>query len=137
MLKIAIVQIFYNLYRKSVNLKKTFMKPARFFLPLSALILRLGVVYFVYVYYFRTVLELNYQDVDFYLASVFTVFGVLFLIGMFLSKQTLTVLSSLILFLLSLYKIFTFSGGLTSSTFLSLLLFGMVIFYFLCKGNRN
>jgi ABC-type bacteriocin/lantibiotic exporter with double-glycine peptidase domain len=113
------------------------MKPARFLLPLSTFLLRLGVLFFIYVYYFGIVLELNYEQVDFYFAAVFTIFGVLFFIGTFLSKQTLTVLSSLILFLLSLYKIFTYSGNLASSSFLSFLLFGMVVFFFLCKGNRN
>lgn len=113
------------------------MKPARFFLPLSTFLLRLGVLFYIYVNYFNTVLQFNYEHHEFYLASVLVIFGVLFFIGLFMQKQTLTVLSSLILFLFSLYKIFTYTGSLGSSSFISLLFFGMIVFFFLCKGNRN
>jgi ABC-type bacteriocin/lantibiotic exporter with double-glycine peptidase domain len=113
------------------------MKPARFFLPLSTLLLRLSILFYLYVAYFETILNLNYKSPDFYLASLLSIFGVLLFIGRFIQKQTLTVLSSLVLFLIGLYKVFSYSGSLTSFGFVSLIFFVLVVFFFLCKGNRN
>ena len=83
------------------------MKPARFLIPLSTFLMRLGVLFFIYVNYFGTVLKLNLKQVDFYLGAIVSIFGVLLFIGTFIHKQTLTVLSALILFLFSIYM-----GGL-------------------------
>src|SRR6056297_2350548 len=113
------------------------MRPARFFLPLSHFIMRVGVAFYVFINYFYTVIELEVKQFSFYFASVHVIFGFLFLIGMFAKRQTLTVLSSLILFLLVLYQIFTYTGDLLSNSFVSLLFFGLIVFYFLCNGNRN
>ena len=113
------------------------MKPAKFFLPLSNFLLRLGVAFYIFTAFFSIVLDLQVKQFSFYLASIHVIFGFFLLVGMFAKKQTLTVLSALILFLLSLYRIFTFAGDLTSSSFVSMLLFGMIVFYFLCNGNRN
>ncbi len=113
------------------------MKPARFFLPLSTLLLRLSVIFFIYVTYFDTVLTLNYKNPDFYLASLLSIFGVLLFIGRFIRNQTLTVLSSLVLFLIALYKVFSYSGSLAGISFVSLIFFLLIVFFFLCKGNRN
>ena len=129
---------FYNLYGNSYNNKKYLsMRPARFFLPLSHFLMRLGAAFYIFISYFYTVLELEVEKFSFYFASVHVIFGFLLLIGMFAKRQTLTVLSSLILFLLVLYQIFTYTGDLMSNSFVSLLFFGLIVFYFLCNGNRN
>ena len=113
------------------------MRPAKFFLPLANFLMRLGVAFYIFHIYFNTVLDLQVKQFSFYFASIHVIFGFLFLAGTFAKRQTLTVLSSLILFLLALYQIFTYSGELMSTSFTSLLFFGMVVFYFLCNGNRN
>jgi len=113
------------------------MIPAKFFLPLANFIMRLGAAFYIFISYFHIVLDLQVKQFSFYFASVHVIFGFLLLAGMFAKRQTLTVLSSLILFLLALYQIFTFSGDLMSNSFTSLLFFGIVVFYFLCNGNRN
>jgi hypothetical protein len=113
------------------------MRPAKFFLPLANFIMRLGAAFYIFISYFHIVLDLQVKQFSFYFASVHVIFGFLLLAGIFAKRQTLTVLSSLILFLLALYQIFTFSGDLMSNSFTSLLFFGIVVFYFLCNGNRN
>lgn len=113
------------------------MKPARFFLPLSHFLMRLGIAFFIYVTYFDTVLNFKLNQFSFYFSSIHIIFGVLLLAGTFTKKQTLTVLSTLILFLLAAYQLFTYSGNLLGTSFMSLLLYGMLVFYFLCNGNRN
>jgi hypothetical membrane protein len=113
------------------------MRPAKFFLPLANFLMRLGVAFYIFISYFHTVLDLQVKQFNFYFASVHVIFGFFLLVGIFAKRQTLTVLSSLILFLLALYQLFTYSGDLMSTNFASLLFFGMIVFYFLCNGNRN
>lgn len=113
------------------------MKPARLLLPIANFLMRLGAGFYIYLNHFPQVLDPNFQHFDFYLSAIFTIFGLLLILGAFAKKQTLTVLSALILFAISLYKIFTFAGNLESLPFLSLLLFGMITFFFLCNGNKN
>jgi len=99
--------------------------------------MRIGAAFYIFINYFYTVLELEVKQFSFYFSSVHVIFGFLLLVGMFAKRQTLTVLSSLILFLLVIYQLFTYSGDLMSSSFVSLLFFGLIVFYFLCNGNRN
>lgn len=113
------------------------MRPAKFFLPFANFLMRLGAAFYIFISYFHIVLDLQVKQFSFYFASLHVIFGFLLLVGLFAKRQTLTVLSSLILFLLALYEIFTYSGDLMSMSFASLVLFGMIVFYFLCNGNRN
>ena len=113
------------------------MKPARLLLPLATFIMRLGAGFYIYLSHFSSLLEPNFQRFDFYVSAIFSIFGLLLVLGTFARKQTLTVLSALILFALSLYQIITFAGELGSLSFVSLLLFAMVVFFFLCNGNKN
>jgi len=113
------------------------MRPAKILLPLATFIMRLGAGFYVYLTHFPTLLDPNFQRFDFYLSAIFTIFGLLLIIGAFARKQTLTVLSALILFAGGLYQIFTFTGGPESLSFLSLLFFTMIAFFFLCNGNKN
>ena len=113
------------------------MKPAKILLPLATFIMRLGAGFYIYMNHFSHLLDPNFQRFDFYLSAIFTIFGLLLIIGAFVRRQTLTVLSALVLFAGSLYKIFTFTGEPESLSFLSLLLFGMIAFFFLCNGNKN
>lgn len=113
------------------------MKPAKILLPLATFIMRLGAGFYVYLNHFSDLLDPNFQRFDFYLSAIFIIFGLLLILGAFAHKQTLTVLSALILFAGSLYKVFTFAGELESLSLLSLLLFGVISFFFLCNGNKN
>ncbi|MBS3807203.1 MAG: hypothetical protein KGY60_06830 [Bacteroidales bacterium] len=113
------------------------MRPAKILLPLATFFMRLGAGFYLYLNHFPDLLAPSFQRFDFYLSAIFAIFGLLLILGAFARKQTLTVLSALILFAGSLYKIFTFAGGLESHSFLSLLLFGVISFFFLCNGNKN
>lgn len=113
------------------------MKPARFLLPLSTFLLRVGVAFFIYVMYFHQVLDFNFEQLQFYLSSLFSIFGILLVIGVFAKRHTLTVLSALILFLLSLYEIFTFTGNWFTINFSAKLFMALIALFFLCYGDRN
>jgi len=113
------------------------MKPARILLPLSTFLMRLGAAFYIYLTYFDRILDPNFQQIHFYLSSIFIIFGLLLVFGAFARKQTLTVLSALVLFLLSLYEVITFSASPESLSFVSLLLFGTVVFFFVTNGNKS
>ena len=113
------------------------MRPARFLLPLSTFLFRVGVAFYIYIVYFNDVLEFRFNQLDFYLASVFSIFGILLIFGAFSSRQTLTVLSAWILFLLGLYKVFNFSGNFFSPDFVTLVFFALIALFFICNGNKH
>ncbi|KXB08704.1 hypothetical protein AKJ55_00520 [candidate division MSBL1 archaeon SCGC-AAA382M17] len=113
------------------------MRPLRFLLPLSTFLFRIGVVFFIYVQYFNDVLELSFDQLHFYLSSLFSIFGILLVFGAFAKRQTLTVLSGLILFLLGLYEIISFIGEWLTIEFVSTVFFTLVALFFLCNGNKH
>lgn len=113
------------------------MRPTRFLLPLSTFLLRAGVAFFIYVRYFQYVLDLNFDQLSFYLSSLFSIFGVLLVLGAFEKRHTLTVLSGLILLLLGLYQVFTFTGDWFTINFASNLFLTVTALFFLCNGNKN
>src|SRR6056297_204658 len=106
------------------------MKPARLLLPVATFIMRIVVLLFIYLNYFDQVLALKFNHFSFYFSSVLTLMGVLFFIGTFAKRQTLTVFSSLLIFLMMLYKIFTLSPGFLSFTMIGYLMVTSIIFYF-------
>ena len=112
------------------------MKPARILLPLSTFLMRLGAAFYIYLTHFDYILNPNFQQFHFYLSSIFIIFGLLFVFGAFARKQTLTVISSLILFLLCLYEVVTFSGSPETLSFVSLVLFGTIVLFFVTNGNK-
>mgnify|MGYP006281143249 FL=1 len=112
------------------------MRPARILLPLSTFLMRLGAAFYIYLTHFDQILDPNFQQFRFYLSSIFIIFGLLLIFGAFARKQTLTVLSALVLFLLSLYEVITYAGSVETLSFVSLALFGTVAFFFLTNGNK-
>jgi hypothetical protein len=112
------------------------MKPARILLPLSTFLMRLGAAFYIYLIHFDQILNPNFQQFHFYLSSIFIIFGLLLIFGAFARKQTLTVLSALILFLLSLYEVITYSGSAETLSFVSLVMVGTIAFFFVTNGNK-
>ncbi len=113
------------------------MKPARLLLPIATFIMRIVVLLFIYINFFDTVLAIKFNQFSFYFASVMSIMGILFFIGTFTKKQTLTVFTSLVMFLMIFYKIFTISAGFLTFTMIGYLMFLSIIFFFLCNGNRK
>ncbi|RPH32511.1 MAG: hypothetical protein EHM93_09140 [Bacteroidales bacterium] len=80
--------------------------------------------------------QISFESLRFYIAFAFVIFAILLLVGGFLSKPGLTVISGLIIFLLSAYQLFVSYGG-TFDVGLILYLFPLSIgFFFLCQGNK-
>ncbi len=113
------------------------MKPVRFLFPLSTFLLRIGVVFYTYITYFHHVLNFRVNEIDFYFSALLNIFAVLLLIGTFTKKHSLTVLSGLVLFILGLIKVITYSGDVSTTGFIATLFFTLIALFFLGNGNKS
>ncbi len=112
------------------------MKPLKSALGLSIWILRIALVVLISVTFLAEFTAFEYKSKEFYLATAFLVFAFFMLIGGFVSKPTLTVISGFILSILSLYSLIVqFSNGIVASLATFLILFA-VSFFFVCNGNK-
>jgi hypothetical protein len=98
--------------------------------------LRIALVLYLFFDNIYSLRQIGFQSLRFYIAFAFVIFAVLLLVGGFLSKPGLTVISGLIIFLLSAYQLFISYGG-KFDVGLILYLFPLSIgFFFLCQGNK-
>jgi len=113
------------------------MKPVKALLPFATWLMRLSVVFFVYVIFFSALKGFEIKSIQFYVAFVNIVFGTLLFIGGFMSKPAITVFSGIMLFLVSAYRIFMLlSGGFDSSIALYFIV-GTVSLFFVTTGNKK
>lgn len=113
------------------------MKPAKGLLLFAMWLMRLAVVFFVFITFFSTLKGFEYKSIQFYVALVYIIFGSLLFIGGFMSKPGITVFSGLMLFLVSVYKIIMlFSDGYNDTLALYFLI-ATVALYFVTAGNKN
>ena len=81
------------------------MKPIKSLLPLSTWLMRIGLLAFAYSHYFNTIIDFNYKSPNFYIALLFSIFSVLIFITGFVAKQSLSVVSGLVLSVISIYNL--------------------------------
>lgn len=111
------------------------MNPWKRFTGLASWLMRIAMVFVIIASFFDTFMAFEVKNLHFFIALAFLVFGALLFIGGFLSKHSLTVVSALILFGLSVIQAyFTFEG--ITSTFAFWLLTGSVALYFVSNGNK-
>lgn len=86
---------------------------------------------------FSTVLSMNLDSPDFYLSLLGFVFAVLLVIGGFLTKHNITIVSGAVLFFAGVYLIFSgWKSHLEPLLFINLLIAATAL-YFVSNGNRN
>ena len=121
------------------------MKPLKSGLAFSSWLLRIAIALFLIITFknLDVVKTYDFHDKEFYISSVYVIFGLLLFVGGFTSKPALTVVSGLILTGLSLYKIIIlFSGSLSPTLFdkptliANYFIILAVGFYFACAGNE-
>ncbi len=114
------------------------MKPVRFLVPTAQWVLRLSAILFIYTYFFDTFISFKLQSLMFYVSAVFVSGGILLLAGGFLRSAKMTVIVSLLLFLLSLTRLFVaYKSGGADHDFASMLILSAIFLNFLANGNRN
>jgi len=120
-----------------INLKNTIMKPIKSLLPLAIWLMRIGLLIFAYTHYFDTIMYFEYENLNFYVALLFSIFSALIFISGFLAKPTITVISGLVLAIISIYNLVKlFDSGLTSSLSVFILIAG-IAFYFLSSPSSK
>jgi len=112
------------------------MQPFKYGQVIAMWLLRISIVLYVFLGNINRITPIDLQDLKFYIAISLVLFSVLLLIGGFISKPWLTVVSGLIIFLISAYQlVIAFNGKIDLS--LAVSLFPLSIgFFFFCQGNK-
>ena len=113
------------------------MKPLKSITPLAMWLMRIAVLLFVYQAFFESINTLNFKVLEFYISAAFTVFSLLLFVGGFLKTSSLTVLSALCLFILSVYKIVDISSAGLGLTLAMFGLFATISLFFIAAGNKT
>lgn len=86
---------------------------------------------------FSNVVSMNLDSADFYLSLLQFVFAVLLIVGGFLAKHNLTIISGIVLFFAGVYLVFSgWKSQLELFLFVNLLVASTAL-YFVSNGNRN
>jgi hypothetical protein len=112
------------------------MQPFKYGQVIALWLLRISLVLYLFLGNINGLSRINFESLHFYITIGFVIFSVLLLVGGFLSKPGLTVISGLVIFLLSAYQlVISFDGRVDVN--LVLCLFPLAIgFFFLCQGNK-
>jgi len=112
------------------------MQPFKSGQAVAMWLLRITLVLYLILDNIYSIRQINFDSIHFYIAFAFVIFAVLLLVGGFVSKPGLTVLSGLIIFMLSAYQIVISFGGRIDIA-LVMYLFPLAIgFFFVCQGNK-
>lgn len=96
---------------------------------------RIAILLVVFTLHYDAFMAFKLDSLAFYVAAVYIIFGVLLLIGGFVNKPNLTVLSGLLLLIVSLLMCFVSFDGITSE-FAVYVLLGSVALFFVTDGNK-
>lgn len=111
------------------------MKPIKFLETFSYWLLRLTFVGYIVVSNIGSFKHFDIADVQFYLILALVVFGVLLVIGGMTKNQGLTVISSLGIFLILVYRALTPWPPAISDDFLMEMVLVAIALVFASKGN--
>lgn len=113
------------------------MKPLKGLFPLATWLMRFAVAFFVLITYWKTFTAFNLQSIMFYISAVYIIFSILLFIGGFLAKNSLTVISSLFLILVTGYHAFINLGAKLDHNFAVYVILGSIFVYFFAAGNKR
>lgn len=112
------------------------MKPWRNAEPIAFWVLRVALLLYAFTYYFGTFKSFDLDNLNFWFALVTLVFCGLIFIGGFSKSNQLTLWSSLIMVIISVFGIvIEFPNGITPNLAIFLLT-GGVSLVFLSRGNK-
>ncbi|HYX07307.1 MAG TPA: hypothetical protein VE912_11295 [Bacteroidales bacterium] len=113
------------------------MKPFKNGKFLAQWIMRIALVLYILMHYWPAFRTLNFADSEVILSALLIIFSLLLLVGGFITKQSLTVLSALFIFLISVYLVIVrVSAGFNGALISSLMITSMA-FYFFTSGNKG
>ena len=112
------------------------MKATKSALPIATWLMLIFFMAFLFVGNLGKMSHLNWGDLHFYLSTALVVFSIVLLVGKIISRESLTALSSLIICIVLLIKLFAGGIGdiLSPETIMQFLLISMA-FFVMSKGN--
>ncbi len=113
------------------------MEPIKSLIPLGKWLLRLTVVVFVYTTYFDKFSDFSFKGPDFFIATAFVLLAALLLIGGFMKRSTLTIVSALAICILSVIMMFLIEGDFKLSHLYAFFTPAAIGFYFMARGNNG
>ncbi len=115
------------------------MRPVRSASGLAKWLLRIALFAHIFTHYFSKVKGFNFSHLGFYIAAIYLLFAALLIIGGFVRKHTLTVLSGLIILLLSVFEMFRIFNDNINNPNDAIMYFLMASLglFFLSKGNKS
>ncbi len=111
------------------------MKPLKNISGLSAWLMRISLLIMIMALFSEEFMKFELNTLSFYISTAFIVFAVLLFSGGFFSAP-LTVVSSLVLFALSVINAVIAFNGELELTFVCWILIASVCTYFLTHGNK-
>lgn len=106
------------------------MKPIKALLPVSVWLMRIGLILYAYIEYFKTFTKFHLDDLHFYIAVLFLISAVLIFVTGFIYRATYTVLSGLVITLISVYNIIdNFGGGLDSTLIINIIIASLATYF--------
>ncbi|MGD2033675.1 MAG: hypothetical protein PVF73_01365 [Bacteroidales bacterium] len=109
------------------------MEPIRSLVPLAKWLLRIAVALIVYTQFLSTALSFSFDNAYYFLALAMVIFAILLVVGGFLKKHSMTVISGLVLLVLSVILMFT--GGISLASIIGNFTTAAIGFYFMARGN--
>jgi hypothetical protein len=113
------------------------MKPFKSGKPIAIWFLRIAIIPLVLQLYFTSASTLNLNSIVFYVALVMILCSALIIIDGFLTKPALTIISGLVIFCLSIYKMIISFNGVFDSYFTTHFVPLAIGFFFFTNGNEN
>jgi len=111
------------------------MKPFKSGITLANWILRIAGLLMIISFFFTEVKLLHYENRSFYIALAFVVCAIFLFIGGMFPKSTITILSGLVIFGLSVYEIIILFNGSITRDIIIFVSPAAIGFYFFCNGN--
>ena len=112
------------------------MKPFKAGLPFAIWLMRISLALFLVLQNVNGLNPIELNSLSYYFTLAFVVFAILLLVGGFLSKSTLTVVSGLVISALSVYRLVVSFDGAISQADVLYLIIASVAFLFVCQGNK-
>ena len=113
------------------------MKPFTAGKSLASMLLRIIMIWHVYINYFNTFTGFELKSLAFYFAAIYVVFSLLLFIGGFLRKPSVSIISGLVLFLLPIVQVIRAFPENPETQLLNYLIPATLGFFFLTHGNSD
>jgi hypothetical protein len=111
------------------------MKPIKALLPVSVWLMRIGLILYAYIEYFRTFTKFHLDDLHFYIAALFLISAVVIFVTGIIYKAAYAVLSGLVITLISVYNIVENLGGGIDNTLVINIIIASLATYFLASTS--